>query len=153
MNKKIILTILLVFGLLPFSFSKKTKDYKVKNVLVATFSGVISPVSAEYINQAIDKANAEKFDMLVVNLDTPGGLDLSMRLIIKKILGSKVPIAMYVSPQGARAASAGVFISMASHIAAMSPGTNIGAAHPVMIGKMPSKDDKKNLQMLWKPKF
>ncbi len=143
MNKKIILTILLVFGLLPFSFSKKTKDYKVKNVLVATFSGVISPVSAEYINQAIDKANAEKFDMLVVNLDTPGGLDLSMRLIIKKILGSKVPIAMYVSPQGARAASAGVFISMASHIAAMSPGTNIGAAHPVMIGKMPSKDDKK----------
>ena len=117
MNKKTILTILLVLGLFPFSFAEKTKEYKVKNILVATFSGIISPVSAEYISQAIDKANEEKFDMLVVNLDTPGGLDLSMRLIIKKILGSKVPVAMYVSPQGARAASAGVFISMASHIA------------------------------------
>ena len=143
MNRKIILAVLLTLGSVSFSFAQKPKEYEIKNILVATFSGVISPVSAEYINQAIDKANAQKFDMLVVRLDTPGGLDLSMRLIIKKILASKIPIAMYVAPQGARAASAGVFISMASHIAAMSPGTNIGAAHPVMIGKMPSKGDKK----------
>lgn len=140
---KTILTALLIWVSISFSFAQKPQEYEVKNIVVATFSGVISPVSAEYINQAIDKANSGKFDMLVVRLDTPGGLDLSMRSIIKKILGSSVPIAMYVSPKGARAASAGVFISMASHIAAMSPGTNIGAAHPVMMGKMPSKDDKK----------
>ncbi|MCG2725456.1 MAG: nodulation protein NfeD [Elusimicrobia bacterium] len=137
------MTALLIWVSISFSFAQKPQEYEVKNIVVATFSGVISPVSAEYINQAIDKANSGKFDMLVVRLDTPGGLDLSMRSIIKKILGSSVPIAMYVSPKGARAASAGVFISMASHIAAMSPGTNIGAAHPVMMGKMPSKDDKK----------
>ena len=143
MLKKIVLTILFISGLISFSSAQKVKEYEINNVLVATYSGIISPVAAEYINQAIDKSNSEKFEMLVVRLDTPGGLDASMRLIIKKILNSKVPIAVYVSPQGARAASAGVFISMASHIAAMSPGTNIGAAHPVMIGKMPSKDDKK----------
>lgn len=103
-------------------------------VLVATFSGIISPVSAEFLGQSIDRANSENFDALVIRLDTPGGLDLSMREIIKKILASKVPVILYVFPAGARAASAGVFLAMASHVVAMSPGTNIGAAHPVMIG-------------------
>jgi len=121
--------------------------YEIKTVLAAPFSGVITPAAAEFLNNAIDRANSEKFDLLVIQLDTPGGLDGSMREIIKKILASKVPVAVYVSPQGARAASAGVFIAMASNIVAMAPGTNIGAAHPVMIGNMPSvlekKDDKK----------
>jgi len=123
------------------------KVYEIKTVLAAPYSGVITPAAAEFINNAIDKANGENLDLVVIQLDTPGGLDVSMRDIIKKILASKVPVALYVSPQGARAASAGVFIAMASDIVAMAPGTNIGAAHPVMIGSMPSilgeKDAKK----------
>ena len=76
----------------------------------------------------------EKADVFVIELDTPGGLDASMRDIIKKIIASEVPVIVYVSPSGARAASAGVFITLSAHVAAMSPGTNIGAAHPVGIG-------------------
>ncbi|MBI4802143.1 MAG: nodulation protein NfeD [Elusimicrobia bacterium] len=114
------------------------KIYEIHNVLAAPYSGVITPAAAEFINQAIDKATNERFDLAVIQLDTPGGLDGSMREIIKKILASKVPVAVYVYPQGARAASAGVFIAMASHIVAMSPGTNIGAAHPVVLGALPS---------------
>lgn len=114
--------------------STSSREYKISRALVASYSGVIIPVAAEYIGSAIDKASKEGYDILIIRLDTPGGLDLSMREIIKKMLSSKVPIAVYVSPQGGRAASAGVFITMAANIAAMSPGTNIGAAHPVMIG-------------------
>lgn len=109
-------------------------EYRISRALIATYSGVIIPVAAEYIGSAIEKANSGGYDILVIKLDTPGGLDLSMREIIKKMLSSKVPVAVYVSPQGGRAASAGVFITMAASIAAMSPGTNIGAAHPVMLG-------------------
>ncbi len=112
----------------------KVSDYAVRKVLIATYSGVIIPVASEYINSAIDRLNSEDFDMMILRLDTPGGLDASMREIIKKMLDSKKPIVVYVYPKGARAASAGVFITVASHIAAMSPSTNIGAAHPVMIG-------------------
>ena len=123
------------------------KVYEIKTVLAAPYSGIITPAAAEFLNNAIDKANSENFDLIVIQLDTPGGLDGSMRDIIKKILASKTPVAVYVSPQGARAASAGVFIAMASGIVAMAPGTNIGAAHPVMIGSLPSilgeKDEKK----------
>lgn len=111
--------------------------YEVKNILVATYSGVINPVSAEYFSGAVDECNAIKCDMLVLRLDTPGGLDVSMRTIIKKILSSEKPVVVYIYPKGARAASAGVFITMASDVAAMSPGTNIGAAHPVMLGRTP----------------
>jgi len=112
--------------------------YEIKTVLAAPYSGIITPAAAEFINNAIDKANTDKFDLVVIQLDTPGGLDGSMRNIIKRILASKVPVAVYVSPQGARAASAGVFIAMASDIVAMAPGTNIGAAHPVMLASLPS---------------
>ncbi|MEF3280295.1 MAG: nodulation protein NfeD [Elusimicrobiota bacterium] len=122
------------------------KIYEVRRIIVATYSGVIAPVASEYLNSAIDRLNNENFDMLIIELDTPGGLDASMRDIIKKMLGSKKPIVVYVYPKGARAASAGVFITVASHIAVMSPSTNIGAAHPVMIGGGidfdPSKKEK-----------
>lgn len=118
------------------------KEWTVSNVLVAPYSGIISPVAAEFLTGAIDKGNSENFDLIVIKLDTPGGLDPSMREIIKKILGSRVPVALYVYPQGARAASAGVFIAMASHIVAMSPGTNIGAAHPIMIGAISGSNKK-----------
>ncbi len=113
--------------------------YGVKTALVAPYSGIITPAAAEFIKDAVEKVNIPGgADLLVIALDTPGGLDTSMREIIKDILASKKPVVVYVSPQGARAASAGVFISMASPLVAMAPGTNIGAAHPVMIGAMPS---------------
>ena len=120
------------------SASGGEKVYTVTRVLAAPYAGVITPAASEFMGGAIDRANAEKYDLLVLELDTPGGLDGSMRDIIKQMLASKVPVAVFVYPQGARAASAGVFISMAAHLAAMAPGTNIGAAHPVMLGAMPA---------------
>ncbi len=98
-----------------------------------TINGVINPVSAEYIIAAIEHAEEMQAEMLVIQLDTPGGLMKSMHDIIKKILASEVPVAVFVAPSGSRAGSAGVFITMAAHIAAMAPGTNIGSAHPVTI--------------------
>ena len=108
-------------------------------VLVITVDGVINPVSAEFIEKNIDRASAMNAAALVIELDTPGGLDTSMRSIVKGIISSRVPVIVYVSPSGARDASAGVFITMAAHIAAMAPGTNIGAAHPVSTGGKLSK--------------
>lgn len=106
-------------------------------VNVITVEGVINPVTAEFIENSIDKATKDRAEVLVIELDTPGGLDTSMRSIIKKMVSSDVPIVVYVYPSGGRAASAGAFITIAAHIAAMTPGTNIGAAHPVgMGGKM-----------------
>jgi membrane-bound serine protease (ClpP class) len=103
-------------------------------VTVAVYDGVINPVSAEYLTQAIADAAQDHAQALVIQLDTPGGLDTSMRMIVKEMSASEVPIIVYVSPTGARAASAGAFITLAAHIAAMAPGTNIGAAHPVSMG-------------------
>jgi membrane-bound serine protease (ClpP class) len=96
--------------------------------------GPISPVSADYIQKQVEKAEDEGLDLVILQLDTPGGLMTSTRQIVKVLLGSEVPIAVHVAPPGARAASAGVFITMSAHVAAMAPGTNIGAAHPVNIG-------------------
>lgn len=116
-------------------------------VLVAPFAGVISPVAAEFLTHAVQEAEAKDFDALVIELDTPGGLDPSMRSIIQAVMNSKVPVLVYVFPPGARAASAGAFITMAGHVAAMAPGTNIGAAHPVAIpagGGVPGAEKKKD---------
>jgi membrane-bound serine protease (ClpP class) len=101
---------------------------------VITINDPITPVIAEYIIREIKAAEESQAECLVLQLDTPGGLDLAMRDIIKKILSSEVPVIVYVTPSGARAASAGAIITLAAHVAAMSPGTNIGAAHPVSIG-------------------
>ncbi|MDH5683283.1 MAG: nodulation protein NfeD, partial [candidate division WOR-3 bacterium] len=103
-------------------------------VWVLRFSGPIGPVSAKYITNGVEKANDAKAECLILEMDTPGGLDESMREIIQAILQSAIPVITYVYPSGARAASAGVFITLASHVAAMAPGTNIGAAHPVAMG-------------------
>lgn len=96
--------------------------------------GIIDPVQAELIEKAIKQASEEKAEALIIQLDTPGGLDLSMRDIVKAMLSSETPVVVYVAPSGARAASAGVFIAYAAGIAVMAPGTNIGSAHPVMMG-------------------
>ncbi|MDH4232221.1 MAG: nodulation protein NfeD, partial [Nitrospirota bacterium] len=110
-----------------------------KQVLAIKVNGVINPVSSEFIGKSIIKANALKAEALVIELDTPGGLDTSMRSIVKDIIASDVPVVVYVSPSGARAASAGAFITLAAHVAAMAPGTNIGAAHPVSMGEKMDK--------------
>ncbi|HMU54484.1 MAG TPA: nodulation protein NfeD [Nitrospira sp.] len=104
------------------------------SVLVATYDGVINPVAAEYVHDALTAALETGAQALIIRLNTPGGLDTSMRLIIKDITGASIPVVVYVAPSSARAASAGVFIAMAAHVAAMAPGTNIGAAHPVAVG-------------------
>jgi membrane-bound serine protease (ClpP class) len=103
-------------------------------VVVATYEGVINPVAAEYLHDAMSFAEAKHAQAVILRLDTPGGLDTSMRLMIKDITGSTIPAVVYVAPSGGRAASAGVFLTIAAHVAAMAPGTNIGAAHPVAMG-------------------
>ncbi len=95
---------------------------------------LISPVTQQYITDAIERSEADGAVCLVVMLDTPGGLLESTRAIVKRIMNARVPIAVYVAPSGSRAGSAGVFITLAGHIAAMAPSTNIGAAHPVVVG-------------------
>ena len=114
-------------------------------VLVIRVEGVIAPSSADYIISAIKRADRELAQALVIELDTPGGLDLSMRSIIKEMLSAERPTVVYVSPSGARAASAGTFITLAAHVAAMAPGTNIGAAHPVNMGGQMDKEMNKKV--------
>lgn len=126
--------LILIFGI---SISLEASE---NVVYVLKFSGMINPMSANYITRGITKAEKENAEAVIIALDTPGGLDKSMRTIVQKIMNSSVPVIVYVYPKGARAASAGVFIALASDIVGMSPGTNIGAAHPVdLAGKIASK--------------
>jgi membrane-bound serine protease (ClpP class) len=104
-------------------------------VYVATVEGVINPVQASYVKRVIDQAEQQGAQAVVLQLDTPGGLDTSMREIIQRILASRVPVIVYVGPPGARAGSAGVYITYAAHVAAMAPNTNIGSATPVAVGE------------------
>ena len=105
-----------------------------ETVALLELEGVISPVTVRIMSTALDRARSQHAAALIVQLDTPGGLERSMRSIVQQILNSDIPVIVYVAPTGARAASAGVFITMAAHVAAMAPATNIGAAHPVAVG-------------------
>ena len=115
-------------------------------VATIELEGVISPVTLRLIGIAIDRAQAERAQALVVLLDTPGGLERSMRAIVQRMMNAEVPVIVFVSPTGARAASAGVFITMAAHVAAMSPATNIGAATPVAMGGTADKTMMKKVE-------
>ena len=103
-------------------------------VYVLTIDGIINPLSASYLERGLQQAREAGAQAVVVMLNTPGGLESSMREMTQAMLGSTVPVVVYVTPAGGRAASAGMFITVAAHVAAMEPGTNIGAAHPVGMG-------------------
>jgi membrane-bound serine protease (ClpP class) len=143
MKRQIILVLITCLALLVAAAGLSAAGPRAVYVLKA--AGSINPGLAEFITEGVRQAGEEKAEALVIELDTPGGLDSSMRQIVQAITGSAAPVVVYVYPRGARAASAGVFITMAADVAAMAPGTNIGAAHPVSIGmgKMDKTMEKK----------
>ncbi|MGZ3538147.1 MAG: NfeD family protein [Thermodesulfobacteriota bacterium] len=136
---KLLIFISILFLLLPFGIRGQTEKDPVYTIEV---DGIINPATAKFIVDSIDEATQQGAQCLIIQLDTPGGLMESMRIIVKKELASTIPIIVYVSPGGARAASAGVFVTMAANIAVMAPGTHIGAAHPVTLGGGEAKESK-----------
>lgn len=124
-----LLLVLIIIGLIATKVQADSPT-----IAVLTVKGVINPVLADYIDRGIEEAEESNAIACIIQMDTPGGLDTSMRDIVKNIVNARIPVVVYVSPSGARAASAGVFITMAAHVAAMSPNTAIGAASPVSIG-------------------
>jgi membrane-bound serine protease (ClpP class) len=122
-------------ALLWFLFGYAGNNFAAENeVYIIEIAGSINPAVADFIKKGIEKASEDDVSCIIIKIDTPGGLAESMRIIVKAIFASKVPVVTYVAPSGARAASAGVMITIAADIAAMAPGTNIGAAHPVGAG-------------------
>ena len=139
--------LVLLLGLLPAAALLPTPASAAPApVATIPIDGVISPVTVRLVETALTRAQNERAGALVILLDTPGGLERSMRLICQRLLNAEIPVIVYVAPTGARAASAGVFITMAAHVAAMAPATNIGAAHPVAVGGGVDKESMKKVE-------
>lgn len=126
MKDRFLFSLLLLFFILSTPIRSQT-------VVTAKIDGAINPAAAEFIHRSLQKATEIEAECLIIYLNTPGGLLKSTRVIVSDFLSAKVPVVVYVSPSGSQAASAGVFITLAGHVAAMAPGTNIGAAHPVSL--------------------
>jgi membrane-bound serine protease (ClpP class) len=125
-----VLTIVLLIGSI-FPFEGKTREQSAGVVYVIKIDGSINPSTSEFIHKSLKEASLKNAKCLIIELNTPGGLLKSTRYIVSDLLTSDIPVVVYVSPSGSQAASAGVFITLAANIAAMAPGTNIGASHPV----------------------
>ncbi len=134
---RLLLRALMLAGLLSFALQAE------EQILKISIDGDINPVSAEFIVRNIDRAGAGHYQCLLIELDTPGGLLESTKTIVKKMMSSPVPVVVYVAPSGSGAVSAGVFITLAAHVAVMAQGTNIGAAHPVSVGSGGELDSSK----------
>jgi membrane-bound serine protease (ClpP class) len=142
LKRSIVIILITLFCLFPLAIAIHGNSEEKKAVFLIEVDAIINPVTAKFIVDSIDEATQQGAQCLIIQLDTPGGVLESTRIIVKKMLSSNVPIIVYVSPSGARAASAGVFITMAANIAVMAPGTHIGAAHPVTLGGGEGKESK-----------
>src|ERR1700692_4144173 len=114
-----------------------------EKVCLSNVDGAIGPATADYISRSVDEAQTKGAQCLILQLNTPGGLLDSTRVIVQKLLGASIPVVVYVAPTGATAASAGCFITLAANVAAMAPATTIGAAHPVALGGLPGGEQYK----------
>jgi membrane-bound serine protease (ClpP class) len=140
-GRTIFWALLLMLGAALFAYSAMAQENASTEGVILTVDGPISPPVADYLAREIETASEVGKDLVIIEIDTPGGLVDSMKTIIKAILASDTPVATYVSPQGARSASAGLYIMYASHVSAMAPATNTGAATPVEVGGAPSEDN------------
>lgn len=140
----LLLPLLIFFGLIVLDNVTANASKTTGPIVQLTIEDAIGPATSDYIERSFENARRQSAELILIHIDTPGGLDSAMRKIVKDITNSTIPIATYVAPSGARAASAGTYILFASHIAAMTPGTNLGAATPVQLGGIspPSTKDK-----------
>src|SRR5262249_18175422 len=134
MVKTLRIAIFLIFVAVGLSVMAQPKGASAPHVDLIVIDGTINPAVDDFIRKSIGRAKSNDAIALIIQINTPGGLLSSTRTIVKEILGAPVPVMVYVAPSGAGAGSAGVFITLSAHIAAMAPGTNIGAAHPVAGG-------------------